>query len=235
MPSLVVVVSGGMDSVTLAHYAKHSYPNYDINLISFDYGQRHSKELDFAAQCAKDIEAADHKIVDLKSITQLVGASSLTSDQEVPDGHYAEESMKQTVVPNRNMIMLAIAAGWAVTLGADMVLTGVHAGDHFIYPDCRPEFIGAVNNAIVTATEGFSSWGDRAVFAPFVHISKSKIVEIGVPIGVDYSHTWSCYKGGDIHCGRCGTCVERKEAFREAGITDPTIYADAEFEIPAYQ
>jgi 7-cyano-7-deazaguanine synthase len=173
----------------------------------------------------------------------------LTSPEiHVPDGHYAAETMKATVVPNRNMIMLSIAAGYAVSLKANFVAVGVHAGDHAVYPDCRPQFIQQMEVALRTANEGFGAfpipvggtmrqpdnWMGRATYAPFIFKGKHDIVTVGARLEVPYELTWSCYKGGDVHCGRCGTCVERKEAFRLARVKDPTQYEDASFEVEAY-
>jgi 7-cyano-7-deazaguanine synthase len=224
----VAIVSGGMDSVTLAY---HLAARGDaLHLLSFDYGQRHgSRELDCAAQCARDLGAVWDRI-DLSGIRDLISASSLTSDQAVPDGHYAEQTMKATVVPNRNMMMLSIAAAIAVSEKADAVATGVHGGDHFIYPDCRPEFVAAASAAVLIGnTGGFAAAGFRGIEAPFVHHDKAWIAGEGDRLGVPWHHTWSCYKGGDVHCGRCGTCVERREAFHLAGVNDPTEYADRDF------
>lgn len=243
----VVVVSGGMDSVTLAHYVR-TYITEEVHGISFDYGQKHKKELGFAAKLL-DVRPSDaekgarvphilttHEIVDLTKVTKLISNSSLTSDDVVvPDGHYAEETMKATVVPNRNMMMIAIASAYAVNIGAGSgVWLGMHGGDHFIYPDCRPGFVSAANNAVMHANDGFITWIDNAVNAPFQNVGKEKIVEFGTDLGVDYANTWSCYRGQERHCGRCGTCVERKEAFRLAKVIDPTDYVDPLFEIEAY-
>lgn len=221
MTRTVAIVSGGMDSVVLAHMLKHE--GHDLDLVSFDYGQRHSKELDFAQQCARDLDAGWH-LVDLSAMTDLLENSALTNHaMEVPDGHYAEQTMRITVVPNRNAIMLNIAAGLAITVGAKHVATGVHGGDHYIYPDCRPAFIKAVDAMLCVATDGFAVKG-FGVLAPFLNWTKGDIARLGADIGVDYTKTWSCYKGGAVHCGSCGTCFERREAFGEAGVTDPTEY-----------
>jgi 7-cyano-7-deazaguanine synthase len=147
----------------------------------------------------------------------------------VPDGHYAEDTMKATVVPNRNMMMLSIAGAVAIAEEAEFVATGTHAGDHFIYPDCRPEFIAAASAALLVGNTGFSSPGFRGIVAPFIHSTKADICATGDVLGVPWDATWSCYKGGAIHCGRCGTCVERAEAFDLAGVDDPTEYEDATF------
>jgi len=237
-----------MDSVTLAHYVR-GYITEQVHGISFNYGQKHKKELDFAAKLL-DVRPHDaekgvrvphvlssHEVIDLSKVTKLISNSSLTSnDIEVPDGHYAEETMKATVVPNRNMIMIAIATGYAVNIGATSgVWLGMHGGDHFIYPDCRPGFVNAANNAVMHGNDGCIKWIDQAINAPFMNVGKEKIVEFGNDLCVDYKNTWSCYKGGEIHCGRCGTCVERKEAFRLAEFADPTDYVDPDFEIEAYR
>jgi 7-cyano-7-deazaguanine synthase len=226
---MVLIVSGGLDSVTLLHKAHAVYPEYELHAISFNYGQRHKKELDYAAYNA-DLLHATHKIVDLSSITGLLApsGSSLVSETDVPEGHYGEASMAATVVPNRNMIMLAIAGGYAVAIGAKKLATGVHAGDHYIYPDCRPEFLGLFDRTLYAANEGFISKRFE-MWTPFIYKTKNDIAAEAVQHGVPIDHTWSCYKGGDIHCGRCGTCVERLEAIASTGITDPTAYADDQY------
>jgi 7-cyano-7-deazaguanine synthase len=218
---VVAIVSGGLDSVTMAYELAHR--NYEIILISYNYGQRHKKEILYAKKCAENL-GVQHHIVDLQALSNLLGGSSLTSEEiSVPDGHYAEESMRITVVPNRNAIMINIATALAVSMKCNYVATGVHGGDHYIYPDCRPEFISAQTEALRLANAGFIS-DEFEVLAPFVNISKDGIVKIGEAIGVPWLETWSCYKGGEIHCGSCGTCFERREAFALAGVHDPTNY-----------
>lgn len=219
-----LIVSGGMDSATLAYYYKKE--GYDsLHLVGFNYGQRHVKELEALEKIANDL-GATWEIVDLTQLKSSIASSSLTSDTiNVPDGHYAEETMRITVVPNRNAIMLSIATGIAVANGSNIVATGVHSGDHFIYPDCRPAFIEAIDKAFQLGTQGHSKDGFH-VEAPFVNILKADIAKIGHSINVPYELTWSCYKGGEKHCGRCGTCVERIEAFIDAGVEDPTQYED---------
>jgi 7-cyano-7-deazaguanine synthase len=219
---VVAIVSGGLDSVSMAYHLADK--GYGLSLISYDYGQRHKKEIEFAQLCAQHLNA-EHHIVDLTVLTSLMNTSSLTSpDVEVPDGHYAEETMKITVVPNRNAIMINIATALAVSRKHDFVATGVHGGDHFIYPDCRPEFIASQSETLRLSNAGFIS-DSFEVLAPFVNISKGDIVTLGEKIGVPWIETWSCYKGGDTHCGSCGTCFERREAFEIAGVADPTVYA----------
>jgi 7-cyano-7-deazaguanine synthase len=231
----VAIVSGGMDSVTLAHFLKAR--DVEVHGLGFNYGQRHKKELTFAEQLVTDGVLASYKVVDLSGMQDLLSASVLTDlSRDVPDGLYSEESMKQTVVPNRNMIMLSIATGYAITLQAmHGVWTGVHAGDHFIYPDCREPFIDFLNDAVMAGNEGFHNFFGRALHAPFIGKTKDDIASLGYDLGVDYAKTWSCYKGGEIHCGRCGTCTERKEAFRLAEVVDPTEYEDEAFEVEAYR
>ena len=216
----IAIVSGGMDSVTLAYLLAGQ--GHTLHLLSFDYGQRHVKELEFAAKCAADL-GAKHDVIDLSVLTPFLSGSALTDDIDVPEGHYAAPNMRLTVVPNRNAIMLAIAYAVAVAEGAGMVATGVHAGDHPIYPDCRPEFIEAFNQMERHATDGHAADGLH-LYAPFVHMTKAEIVALGAALFVPYADTWSCYKGGSAHCGVCGTCVERREAFQLSGVTDPTIY-----------
>ncbi|WP_429930882.1 7-cyano-7-deazaguanine synthase QueC [Agrobacterium vitis] len=224
---ILVVCSGGLDSVSLAD--KMAAEHELIGLISFDYGQRHKKELDFAALAAKRL-GVPHQIIDITAIGASLTGSALTDDLDVPDGHYAEETMKITVVPNRNAIMLAIAFGVAAARKADAVAVAVHGGDHFIYPDCRPGFIDAFQTMQAHALEGYA---DVKLMAPFVTVSKADIVTEGAKYGTPFDQTWSCYKGGARHCGRCGTCVERREAFHLAGVTDPTAYEDPDFWVSA--
>ena len=220
---VIVVCSGGLDSVVLAH--KIAKEQELLGLVSFDYGQRHRVELNYAAACARRLNVRHH-LIDMRDIGRNLTGSALTDDVAVPDGHYAEESMRITVVPNRNAIMLTIAFGVAVSRGAEAVAIAVHGGDHFIYPDCRPGFIEAFQAMQNHALEGYA---DVKLLAPFVMQPKSFIVTEGVKFEVPFVETWSCYKGGAQHCGRCGTCVERREAFHLAEVMDPTDYEDAEF------
>lgn len=213
----IVVFSGGLDSTVLL--AELLAGGDELFALSVDYGQRHRVELQHAERIANDFRVP-WQVADLSRIAPLLAGSSQTSAEvPVPHGHYAEETMKQTVVPNRNMIMLAVAGGWAVSLKANRVAYGAHTGDHTIYPDCRPEFAGAMHNAF-----GLADWHRIGLYCPFLEITKAQIVERGAELGVDFAQTWSCYQGGQIHCGQCGTCYERREAFRVAGVADPTTY-----------
>ena len=215
-----VIVSGGMDSVTLAYWLADK--GHEVSLVSFDYGQRHRRELESARLIAERM-GVEHTVIDISGIRPLLAGSALTDDVEVPHGHYEEESMRVTVVPNRNAIMLSIAWGMACATGADALACGVHSGDHFIYPDCRPDFITQLNTALRTGTDGHRSESLR-LLAPFIGMSKTDIAAEGGRLAVPYELTWTCYEGGEVHCGRCGACVERKEAFRDSGVTDPTRY-----------
>lgn len=223
----LTICSGGLDSVSLAHIIADKYEL--TRLVSFDYGQRHRKELEYAEAAAKRLGVPFH-LIDMRPIGAALTGSALTDDIDVPDGHYAEETMRVTVVPNRNAIMLAIGFGVAAANGDEAVATAVHGGDHFIYPDCRPGFTRAFDAMQQAALEGYAK---VRLFTPFVEQTKADIVREGARHGTPFAETWSCYKGGAHHCGRCGTCVERREAFHLAGVPDPTIYDDPDFWISA--
>ncbi|MGH8966455.1 MAG: 7-cyano-7-deazaguanine synthase QueC, partial [Actinomycetes bacterium] len=216
---VVGVVSGGLDSTTMVFALRAA--GWRLSLVSFDYGQRHRGEL-AAARAVAAAVGAPHEVIDLRPVGALLTGSALTdASVEVPWGHYTDVSMRRTVVPNRNAIMLDIATGIAVAREADAVAFGAHGGDHPIYPDCRPEFVRAFSEMVRMANAGFISSRFRVV-APFLSLTKSEVVRIGARLGVPYELTWSCYGGGTAHCGRCGTCVERREAFVLAGVRDPT-------------
>ena len=219
----LVICSGGLDSVSLAHIT--AAERHLTRLVSFDYGQRHRKEVDFAEAAAKRLGVPFH-LIDMRGIGAALSGSALTDDIDVPDGHYAEDTMKITVVPNRNAIMLSIGFGIAAAEGDEAVATAVHGGDHFIYPDCRPGFTRAFDAMQQAALDGYA---DVRLHTPFVEQSKAEIVRQGAQHGTPFAETWSCYKGGAVHCGRCGTCVERREAFHLAEVTDPTVYADPDY------
>jgi 7-cyano-7-deazaguanine synthase len=211
----VMLYSGGLDSTVLLYKLK---PN--VKALLFNYGQRHKKELQNAGDICRDLDVA-YNYVDLHDINFLIASGSQAGLAPVPEGHYAEESMKQTIVPNRNMIMISIAVGHAITIGAVNVWYAAHAGDHAIYPDCRPEFVEAMQHAIAIG----NAWYPPTLNAPFINMTKAEIVALGSMFDVPFARTWSCYKGEALHCGRCGTCVERKEAFVLADVEDPTQYA----------
>jgi len=212
----IIVLSGGLDSTTLLY--KLIAEGKEVKALSFNYGQKHVVELWRASETCKKL-GIEHKVIDLSNLKELVSNSALTSDMKVPEGHYAEESMKSTVVPNRNMIMASIAIGWAVNLDYDEVALGVHAGDHAIYPDCRPIFIQMLNDIAHTA-----NFKPIEIYAPFLKLSKGDIVKIGTELGVDYSLTRTCYQKSEEPCGKCGSCCERLEAFEINNLVDPLIY-----------
>ncbi len=219
MSKVVVLLSGGLDSSTLL-YQKVKQGN-DVYPISFNYGQKHRKELIAARNICESLGEEmllRYKGVDLTSVGKLL-PSALTGVGEVPNGHYEDESMKATVVPNRNMILLSIAAGYAQGIGAKFVSYAAHSGDHAIYPDCRPEFFNSCGETIDLATGGAVR-----LEAPFIKMTKADIVRLGTELKVPYFMTWSCYQGGDKHCGLCGTDIERRLAFIEANVKDPTEY-----------
>jgi len=187
--------------------------------LSFHYGSKHNdREIPFARWHAERL-GIPHLTIPLGFVGEHFSSDLLCGGGEIPKGHYEEESMKRTVVPFRNGIMLAIAAGLAESRGADGLVIAAHAGDHAIYPDCREAFLGAMGEAMRLGT-----YAGIRLLRPFVSMSKAAIAAEGVRLGVDFSQTWSCYVGGDRHCGECGTCVERREAFLLAGIPDPTDY-----------
>lgn len=203
----VVVFSGGLDSTTLLYHFIDL--GHEVKAISFDYGQRHRKELDAATKIAKLVQV-DHRIVDVSGLTEIFGANALTDQTvDVPHGEYAPENMQVTVVPNRNMIMLSIATGWAISLNYDSVAFGAHSGEYTPYPDCQPQFAAAMN----AATHACDT-SPIEVVAPFVQWSKSEIVLRGTELNVPFALTWSCYKGDDEPCGKCSTCHDRHKAFK---------------------
>lgn len=212
-----VLLSGGMDSVTVLYEALQTHEV--IACLSFDYGSKHNaSEIPFAKLHAER-HGVPHHTVSLEFMDQLFKSDLLRSGGDIPEGHYAESSMKQTVVPFRNGIMLAVATGFAESVEAEGVVIAAHSGDHAIYPDCRESFMKAMGDAMQHGT-----YPDLQLLRPFIAMDKTAIARRGAELGIDFSETWSCYKGGEIHCGVCGTCVERREAFILAGIEDPTSY-----------
>lgn len=218
MDKVVVIYSGGMDSFTLLNDTLKQGKR--VYALSFNYGQKHAKELHYAQKVCDDL-GLPHKIVDITAIHQLLLGSSLTDDIPIPEGHYEEESMKSTVVPNRNMVMLSLAIAYAVSVEAGSVYFGAHGGDHAIYPDCRPEFVEAMS-----AVSKIANYEPVSVEAPYIKLDKTEILKIGIGLGLDYGKSWTCYKGLEKACGKCGACCERLEAFRENSAQDPLEYED---------
>ncbi|HTO03314.1 MAG TPA: 7-cyano-7-deazaguanine synthase QueC [Opitutus sp.] len=221
MMKVVVLCSGGMDSVVALHWAAREHA---VELVtSFDYGAKHNhRELPFAAEHAAKLNVR-HEVVKLDFVNRLFSSDLLKSGGAIPEGHYEATNMKQTVVPFRNGIMLSIAGGLAESFGAEGLVIAAHGGDHAIYPDCREDFMRAMGDALELGT-----YVGVRLLRPFIEMSKADIATTGARLGVDFARTWSCYKGGEVHCGKCGTCVERREAFAMAGLVDPTGYASSE-------
>ena len=218
---VIVLLSGGIDSTTALF---DSINKYDvIGAVSFDYGSKHNeRELKCASfQC--EINNLKHTVIKLDFINELFSSDLLKSGGDIPEGHYQEQSMLKTVVPFRNGIMLSIAAGLAESLGAEGLVIAAHSGDHAIYPDCRENFMNSMSEAV-----SFGTYANIEILRPFIDMDKTKIVSLGHSIGVGFKHTYSCYKGDEVHCGKCGTCVERREAFIKAQIEDPTEYQSTE-------
>jgi 7-cyano-7-deazaguanine synthase len=219
-PRTVTLLSGGMDSSTLAYSLREL--GHTQHGIGFDYGQRHVRELGAAENIANAL-GIPYKVISLAGvhdgILRHATSSQVNLGIDVPHGHYAADSMRATVVPNRNMIMLAIATAYAITLKADFVAYAAHAGDHTIYPDCRPAFASAMEVAMKLCDEH-----PVELLPEFVNVTKTQICKDGDVLGVPWDLTWSCYEGLDLHCGKCGTCIERREAFRDADVEDPTQY-----------
>ncbi len=217
MKDTVLIYSGGIDSTTMLY----EYQDRIAIALSFDYGSNHNKnELPLARKNCERL-GIKNVVINLDFIGKLFHSSLLEGADKIPEGNYNDANMHSTVVPFRNGIMLSIAAGLAESEGLRYIMMANHAGDHTIYPDCRPEFVAGMNEAVKQGTfEHIQLW------APYTGLTKTDIVKRGAQLGIDYADTWSCYKGGDVHCGKCGTCMERKEAFLQAGIPDPTIYKE---------
>lgn len=216
---VVVVVSGGLDSAVLLH--THVKNGDEVRAISVDYGQRHRRELVFARKMTHLLQVP-HVVANFSQLASILPGSSQTDEHvDVPEGHYTAETMKLTVVPNRNMILLAVAAGHAIAHKFDYISYAAHAGDHAIYPDCREEFVVALDKAIQLADEHIVR-----IRRPFIGLGKAEIVRRGLGLNVVFEDTYSCYTGDPVHCGKCGTCIERREAFFLAQVPDPTPYLD---------
>lgn len=210
-----------MDSVAALYWARER--ETVLGAISFDYGSKHNhREIPFAAEHARKL-GVKHDVVDLPFVGRLFQSALLAGGAQIPEGHYEDETMKQTVVPFRNAIMLSIAAGYAESRGGSGVVIAAHSGDHAIYPDCREDFMRAMGETMRLGT-----YAQVQLVRPFIALNKAQIAREGARLGVDFARTWSCYQGGQIHCGRCGTCVERREAFLAAGLADPTVYAHSD-------
>lgn len=213
----VVIYSGGMDSYTVLHRALRE--GLTVHALSFDYGQRHTRELDTARQVCSTL-GVPHQVVDIRAIHGLIDNSALTnSEQPMPQADYAADNLRATVVPNRNMILLSLAIAKAVNIGAGRVDYGAHGGDHVLYPDCRPEFVEAMNHVA-----GIANFEPVTLHAPYLSSSKADILREGLAMGLDYRHTWTCYQGRELACGVCGSCRERLEAFAANDVTDPLAY-----------
>jgi len=217
MTKAIILLSGGLDSAVLL--AQCVSKEIDIKAVNIHYGQKHEKEIESARALAKHYNV-ELKEVDLSNIKSLLGDCALTDDNvEIPEGHYKEETMKATVVPNRNMILLSVAGAYAVAEKASALYYGAHAGDHDIYPDCREVFLNSAADAL---KEG--NYHQVTVRAPFIHLAKKQIAKLGHNLKVPFELTWTCYKGGEKACGKCGSCTERKEAFELNGLEDPIEY-----------
>jgi len=217
MKDTILILSGGMDSTTMLY----DYQDRIALAISFDYGSNHNaKEIQFAKLHCQLLNIT-HLVIPLDFMQRYFKSSLLDGAEAIPEGHYEDENMRSTVVPFRNGIMLSVAVGIAETNDLQYVMMANHGGDHTIYPDCRPEFVNAFDKAAQ-----FGTFNGVHLLSPYVNMTKGDIARRGKELGINYADTWSCYKGGEVHCGRCGTCVERKEALAEAGIDDPTIYED---------
>ena len=215
MKDSILILSGGMDSTTLLY----DYQERIALAISFDYGSNHNdKEIPFARLHCERL-GIKHIVIPLDFMAKYFHSSLLEGSNAIPEGHYADDNMKSTVVPFRNGIMLAIAAGMAENNDLPYVMMANHGGVHTIYPDCRPEFVEAFDAAAHAGT-----YNGVRLLSPYCNMTKGDIAKRGKELGINYAETWSCYKGGDKHCGRCGTCVERQGALAEAGIPDPTEY-----------
>ena len=219
--SAVIILSGGVDSTTLLYDSLRK--GYEVECLTFIYGQKHGREVDSARRVAGRVNAP-HKVIDLSPLGEILSGSALTDADidipEVPETAEHYDTLKTTIVPNRNAIFLSIAVGYAVSRGADNVFFGAHHSDRGVYPDCREEFVESFQTSERLATAN----PDLNILAPFVNMDKADIVKLGTELGVPFGETWSCYKGGHVHCGVCSSCRERKRAFLDAGVTDPTGY-----------
>ncbi len=215
---VVLILSGGLDSTTLLYRLLKE--KKEIYCLTFRYGQKHVKEVQYAAKNCEKFHLP-HKILSLDNLTSegIFGPNALTSDTEIPHGEYDDISMMDTVVPNRNMILLSLALAYAISIRAEAIYYGAHGGDHAIYPDCRPEFVSAMQQVA-----NLCHYWPIKLEAPYLHFSKADIVKEGLEMNVDYSLTWTCYQGGELACGQCGSCDERLKAFAANNAVDPIPY-----------
>lgn len=215
----IIIYSGGMDSFTLINDVHLQHYELELYALTFDYGQRHEKEIGYAKKVCKELNI-NHKIIDITSINELLQGSSLTTSEiEIPHGHYAADNMNITVVPNRNMILLSLAMGYAISIGVKNVFYGAHCGDHQIYLDCRPVFVEKMNEIAKIIDRN-----PIEIIVPYLDFNKTDILRRGLEINLDYSNTWTCYEGKEKSCGKCGACIERLEAFRNNNVKDPLEY-----------
>lgn len=214
----VVLLSGGLDSTTLLYDVISKHGTGDVFAVSFDYGQRHIRELECAKATCQKLDIS-HKIINLQCLGEVAPSALTRQDQEVPLGHYEDENMKQTVVPNRNMVLLSLAGAYAIGIKAKNLFYGAHAGDHEIYPDCRKEFVEAMQNSF-----NLCDWSPLNLEAPYIGIDKGDILKIGLGLKVDYNLTRTCYQSTELACGKCGSCNERLAAFKKNEIKDPVKY-----------
>jgi len=223
MKKKVIIVSGGMDSVTLLYDIANQYGKENVVAMSFYYGSKHNGyELPLAKKNC-EILGVEHKLLDISKVFENFKSTLLQGGEEVPTGHYAQSNMKLTIVPNRNAILLSMAVGLAESIEADTVFYGAHGGNHHIYEDCRPEFIQAFSLA-----EQLGTMNKIRIEAPYTYLNKISILKKGIELGVDYKLTHTCYKPNEKgeSCGKCGSCSERLEAFEKNGIKDPLKYYD---------
>ena len=225
MNKILVLSSGGIDSTTLVYYFAE-IENFEVQPVFFNYGSKHNpKEIESVKQICNilNLELIN---VDISELTSTIWSNSalINEDRSIPEGYYTQENMSQTIVPFRNGVLISLVSSIAENLGIEYVGIAVHSGDHFIYPDCRPNFIQVMKYAIYRGTEN-----NIKLRAPFVYLNKAEIVKLGYFLRVPYELTWSCYNGRDKHCGRCGTCIERLESFHFNNLTDPVEYEDREY------
>lgn len=223
MKKAVVLLSGGLDSTTCAYLARAQ--GYEVYALSFDYGQRLVRELDSARAVAKAVGAAEHIVMKF-DLTRWGGSALTQADLEVPTGREVaemEESIPVTYVPGRNILFLSFGTSYAEAKGAEAIFIGVNALDYSGYPDCRPAFIQAYQEAVRLGTKAGVEGHPIRIETPLLHWSKAEIIRHGLEVGTDYSLTWSCYQGGEMPCGTCDSCLLRAKGFAEASVADAAL------------